>query len=84
MAILTHEQIDPRALEALVHTSGDGAVVTFVGTTRDSFEGKGVVELFYEAYEPMALAQLEEIEHGPDPRRRSGRDCPSPGHCSHR
>jgi molybdopterin synthase catalytic subunit len=39
-----------------------GAVVLFLGTTRDHHEGKPVVRLEYEAYGSMALAALERIE----------------------
>lgn len=46
--------IDARALEAECRTDGDGAVVTFAGTTRDTNEGAGVVALSYEAYPEMA------------------------------
>ena len=38
-----------------------GAIATFSGTTRDTFEGKTVVELRYEAYTPMAIRQLKSI-----------------------
>lgn len=31
------------------------------GTTRDSFEGKRVVQLEYEAYEPMARKEMLKI-----------------------
>ena len=33
----------------------------FVGTTRDSFGGKSVIKLEYEAYEEMAIKELETI-----------------------
>lgn len=36
-----------------------GAIATFSGTTRDTFEGKTVVELRYEAYVPMAIRCLK-------------------------
>lgn len=36
-----------------------GAVATFVGTTRDSFQGKPTLRLEYEAYVPMAEAELK-------------------------
>ena len=39
-----------------------GAAVLFLGTTRDYHEGRVVERLSYEAYEPMALAALEEVE----------------------
>lgn len=35
-----------------------GAIATFEGTTRDTFDGRRVVELRYEAYVPMATRQL--------------------------
>jgi len=38
-----------------------GAVATFLGTTRDSFEGKKVTQLFYECYEKMAMKELQKI-----------------------
>lgn len=38
---------------------GAGATATFTGTTRDTFEGKRVVQLEYEAYEPMAKKALQ-------------------------
>lgn len=38
-----------------------GAIATFEGTTRDTFEGKRVVELRYEGYVPMASRQLRVI-----------------------
>lgn len=38
-----------------------GAISTFLGTTRNNFEGKEVVSLEYEAYEDMAMDALERI-----------------------
>jgi molybdopterin synthase catalytic subunit len=37
-------------------------VDVFIGTTRDHSDGKKVLSLEYEAYEPMATAVLHEIE----------------------
>lgn len=36
-----------------------GAIVTFTGVTRDSFQGKRTVKLEYEAYTPMAEKKLK-------------------------
>lgn len=44
-----------------VKTEGAGAVISFGGTTRDSFEGKGVEDLSYEAYHELALRTLTKI-----------------------
>ncbi|XP_028793595.1 molybdopterin synthase catalytic subunit [Neltuma alba] len=38
-----------------------GAIATFSGTTRDTFEGKTVIELRYEAYVPMAIRCLKSL-----------------------
>ena len=38
-----------------------GAIATFSGTTRDTFDGKEVVELRYEAYVPMAVKCIKSI-----------------------
>ncbi|KAJ3009972.1 UNVERIFIED_CONTAM: Molybdopterin synthase catalytic subunit, partial [Siphonaria sp. JEL0065] len=49
-------------LDQLVQDVGDdscGAIATFSGTTRNSFQGKEVTQLAYEAYVPMAIKQIE-------------------------
>ncbi|QHO32221.1 hypothetical protein S83_026764 [Arachis hypogaea] len=38
-----------------------GAIATFAGTTRDTFESKTVLELRYEAYVPMAIRCIKSI-----------------------
>uniref|UniRef100_A0A7S2TT23 Molybdopterin synthase catalytic subunit n=1 Tax=Lotharella oceanica TaxID=641309 RepID=A0A7S2TT23_9EUKA len=40
-----------------------GAIATFVGTTRNNFDGKIVTMLSYEAYAPMAMKQLSLISN---------------------
>ncbi|KAL8156563.1 hypothetical protein AgCh_001601 [Apium graveolens] len=44
-----------------VQSPSCGAIATFSGTTRDTFQGKEVLELRYEAYVPMAVRCLESI-----------------------
>lgn len=61
MIELTRQPLNPEAVTALVRRDSNGAVVTFLGATRDFAEGKPVAHLEYEAYEPMALKKLEEI-----------------------
>ena len=61
MIELTRQPLDPEAVTARVRRDANGAVVTFLGATRDFAEGKPVAHLEYEAYEPMALKKLEEI-----------------------
>ncbi len=62
MAELTQAPIDPAPLLAAAARDDLGAVVLFLGTTRDHHEGRKVVRLEYEAYAPMALAALGAIE----------------------
>ncbi|MEZ4269049.1 MAG: molybdenum cofactor biosynthesis protein MoaE [Myxococcota bacterium] len=50
-----------RALTALVSSPAHGAVVTFAGTVRNHARGRQVTRLYYEAYERMALTQLEAV-----------------------
>lgn len=61
MIEITRQPLNPDAVTAQVRQDSNGAVVTFLGTTRDFAEGKPVAHLEYEAYEPMALKKLEEI-----------------------
>lgn len=62
MVALTDQPLDPRAVEAAVGWTGAGAVLTFIGTTRDNFEGRAVVGLEYEAFPAMAIAEMGRIE----------------------
>lgn len=38
-----------------------GGVVFFVGNVRNETKGKKVLKLFFECYEPMAIAEMEKI-----------------------
>jgi molybdopterin synthase catalytic subunit len=60
-ATISSDPLDSRALRARVSHPGAGAIVLFEGTTRDSFEGRAVQRLEYEAYEPMACREMERI-----------------------
>jgi len=60
----THIQtapLDVGMLREVARNPESGAVVVFEGCARNHHDGKFVTELSYEAYEPMALAQLEAI-----------------------
>ena len=61
MIEITHEPLDPEAITAMVKNDSNGAVVTFLGTTRSFTENRKVLHLEYEAYRPMADAKLQEI-----------------------
>ena len=61
MIEITDQPLDPERITAQVRKETNGAVVTFLGTTRNNFEGKRVLTLEYEAFEEMALKKMEEI-----------------------
>ena len=58
---LIGEHLDSSALTEFVTTNVDGAIVTFLGVTRDSNQGRIVKYLEYEAYQPMAQNKMAEI-----------------------
>ncbi|GDX79719.1 molybdopterin synthase catalytic subunit [Deltaproteobacteria bacterium] len=62
MVGITSEPIEPRAIEAKVESPEHGAILTFSGVARNHHQGKSVDHLYYEAYEPMALAEMGKIE----------------------
>lgn len=61
-AIVDHP-IDPSSLIAEVRSNDAGAVSVFIGTIRDTSEGRSVNKLEYEAYQAMAEAELSRIVH---------------------
>ena len=58
---LTPEPIDADALTKRVARPGNGGICTFQGIVRDNMDGRPVVKLEYEAFEPMALQELDRI-----------------------
>ena len=62
MAELVRAPIDVPGLLSEAARPDCGALAVFLGTTRDHHDGRRVVRLAYEAYEPMALAALESLE----------------------
>ena len=61
MIKITTEPLDPEEITAHVRKDSNGAVITFLGTTRDFSEGRNVEYLEYEAYQPMAETTLQQI-----------------------
>lgn len=53
--------VDMNKYIKFVHSPKCGAIATFAGTTRDTFDGKTVLELRYEAYVPMAIRCINSI-----------------------
>ncbi|HEY3988910.1 MAG TPA: molybdenum cofactor biosynthesis protein MoaE [Acidobacteriaceae bacterium] len=58
---LTRERIDRDALVAALQQPGDGGVVIFDGIVRDNTRGRKTLYLDYEAYEEMALAEMQKL-----------------------
>ncbi len=61
MIALTAAPIDVAAVRASVSDPGWGAVLVFEGTARDSFEGRRVLALAYEAWDDPAVAEMTAI-----------------------
>ncbi len=61
MLYLTENKIDTNALIEFVQTAEAGAVDIFIGTVRSKTAHKKVVRLEYEAYDKMAVKQMQEI-----------------------
>jgi len=55
------EALDVAALRAAASDPAAGAVVVFEGTARDHHEGQAVADLAYEAFVPMAEAELAKL-----------------------
>src|SRR5450631_2060962 len=62
MIQITTESIDAAALVDEARSPAAGAVVLFLGTTRELTGGRRTVTLGYEAYGPMAQRKLAELE----------------------
>lgn len=62
MTELTDKKIDSAAVLDRVQSASAGAVVLFLGTTRDRTGGRGTESLDYEAYQEMAERKLAELE----------------------
>jgi molybdopterin synthase catalytic subunit len=62
MVEITNEPIDTDALLQNVASNNAGAVVLFLGTTREFTDGRRTASLDYECYGEMARDQLAELE----------------------
>ena len=60
-AALRAEPLSVDEVLAEVRHPGAGAVALFLGTVRDDNDGRAVTLLEYEAYAPMAVAEMERI-----------------------
>lgn len=53
--------IDAREVERFVAHPGAGAIVSFAGAVRDHNEGRAVTLLEYQAYDAMAVREMERL-----------------------
>jgi MoaE-MoaD fusion protein len=60
-AFITREAIDTGGLLEVIKRAEDGAAVVFEGVVRNHSRGRRTLYLEYEAYEEMALKQLESL-----------------------
>ncbi len=58
---IVHEPIDYEAVVGRLKQPADGAAVIFDGVVRDNTRGRRTLYLDYEAYEAMALKQMESL-----------------------
>ena len=58
---LQDDELSLMDAEQFVQHNSCGAVLSFSGMTRDTFENKRVIQLSYECYVPMALKEMEHI-----------------------
>ncbi len=59
---VVEEAIDLNAVVNRVASPHAGGIATFLGVVRDNSLGRKVLYLFYEAYPPMAVKELERVE----------------------
>jgi len=62
MIQLVREKIDPQRVLDAVSTTAAGAVVLFLGTTREWTNGRRTLWLDYDCYPELAQRKLEELE----------------------
>jgi molybdopterin synthase catalytic subunit len=62
MVSLTQKPLDPAAILAQVASNDAGAVILFLGTTREFTRGRQTASLDYECYPEMAQRKLAELE----------------------
>jgi len=55
------EELEPHAVVEAVRAPGCGAIATFLGTVRDTNDGRRVLYLEYEVHESMALRQFARL-----------------------
>jgi molybdopterin synthase catalytic subunit len=58
---IVREEIDLRDIKKNLEDPSDGAAILFEGVVRNNTRGRRTLYLDYEAYEPMALNEMEKL-----------------------
>ncbi|EJD04073.1 molybdenum cofactor synthesis 2 [Fomitiporia mediterranea MF3/22] len=77
--VLTYNPLNPLAIIDSVGSDEAGAKAIFIGTTRNSFKGKVVTRLEYQAYSKLAIKTMADIVHA----ARTSSTSQQPEHNSH-
>jgi molybdopterin synthase catalytic subunit len=59
--ILSAETLDIQACINWIMSPESGGIDVFIGTVRNATKGKPVLKLDFEAYEPMAISEMQKI-----------------------
>jgi len=59
--VLSAEALNIQACIDWIMSPESGGIDVFIGTVRNATKGKPVLKLDFEAYEPMAISQMEKI-----------------------
>ncbi|MBK9016001.1 MAG: molybdenum cofactor biosynthesis protein MoaE [Saprospiraceae bacterium] len=59
--LLTNSPLDTSRCIGFVSNDASGGIDLFIGTVRNATKGKPVLRLEFEAYEPMAIAEMQKI-----------------------
>ena len=59
--LLTNSPLDTSRCIGFVSNDASGGIDVFIGTVRNATKGKPVLWLEFEAYEPMAIAEMQKI-----------------------
>ncbi|MFY0672964.1 MAG: molybdenum cofactor biosynthesis protein MoaE [Bacteroidia bacterium] len=58
---VTDKTLDPRWAEDYIAENSAGGTVVFIGTVRNQTQGKKVIKLAFESFEPMAIKEMRKI-----------------------
>jgi len=59
--LLSEESLSIDAAQKFVSTDNSGAIAIFIGTVRNVTDSKTVTRLEFEAYQPMAIKEMQKI-----------------------